>query len=419
MQALASSCTLLEILRNGDGLSSLTALSTQVFTDLQPTTDTRTRSKSCQTLLSALRSVVGEEHLPSGTEHDAAEGLQLLLDAVQDELNAYFRSNTYRMKLSEASLRALLRPDSTPARHADPLFSAWRARRLPCEGLMATQMQCLRCMHTFETQHMQFTILTLPIPIEQQRHHGVGSSRALGTVSVPPGISLGSCLELACRTEVMSGVHCPSCSIKESMEAYTSQSCARSEKRAPLMASWSESNSINLAPFRPTRPGPAACRAAQAVLTAAQLPYTRTLCTVLRRTVVSRWPPLLIMQLRRTVWSPASGHIGPQQIKVCGRVRFPFQFTPPVEAAPEVDGCIHMSTPCHRVYSLVAVIVHTGLSPTTGHYITYRRIDISEAHGGWVRVSDESVVAVDEEQVTASHATLLFYEAVDNQGEMM
>lgn len=131
---------------------------------------------------------------------------------------------------------------------------------------------------------------------------------------------------------------------------------------------------------------------------------------------MGRWPPLLVLHLRRSFWS-AQGH----HAKVVGHVRFPLRLALEANDAQRVT------------YQLKAVVEHSGLASSTGHYVTYRSVGVDESYDSsarsstsgtaesgavgpprvplrWVRVSDESVVAVSEKDVAAAHAVMLFYE---------
>jgi Ubiquitin carboxyl-terminal hydrolase len=117
---------------------------------------------------------------------------------------------------------------------------------------------------------------------------------------------------------------------------------------------------------------------------AAGCPWIPQTSTISRRSVVVKWPRLLICHLHRNFWDGSGRHA-----KICGHVQFPVRL--------------------REGYDLKAVIVHTGVSPDTGHYVAYRQCS-SEGDSGWWRVSDEAVRGVDVEEVVGCEASLLFYE---------
>jgi hypothetical protein len=112
-------------------------------------------SLSAAAVLHQLRGQLPPGTLRAGEEHDAAEALELLLQAVSCELRAAFkRGPTYPRLLARSGLDAVLGRRSG----GDPLLQAWQAGvRLPCEvrrGLLVLHTQylvlpCTRSLPSF------------------------------------------------------------------------------------------------------------------------------------------------------------------------------------------------------------------------------------------------------------------------------
>ncbi|CAE8616791.1 unnamed protein product, partial [Polarella glacialis] len=79
----------------------------------------------------------------------------------------------------------------------------------------------------------------------------------------------------------------------------------------------------------------------------------------------------------------------------------------PVAFKPSIDVARFTSNPDQEAkYNLYGLVVHSGQSAKSGHYIAYAK------HGGqWYRFNDETVNIVGEPTVLAQEAYLLFYEA--------
>lgn len=423
LQALASCDVLLRALdtfRSEIGAPEsatplLTALR-DLLTRLQPLeSGTPAPSLSAQPLLAQLRAAFTgggtAAPLPLGEEHDVAEACELLMQALTAETEAAFRGHAKARLEARAALRAVLSPAPVP----DAALAGWRAARMPYEGLLSAQMQCVRCRHHFSTHYTPLATLSLPLP--------VAGAAALGVLRVTPGSTLAPCFEATFGFELVTGVGCPGCSIKASLEAAglvpppkkAAMLPAPSSPRAVAGAARSvASDKPSISPeveavhdlwrsvaARGPLPDDAATAAA---LAAAGAPPRTVRSQVTRRSVVARWPPLLALHLRRAFWTP-EGH----QMKVVGPLRFPLRL------ALQAGGAQLVS------YMLVAAVEHAGMSTNSGHYVAYRSVGeevgaAAAAAGGpprrWVRVSDEDVQAVAESDVMAVQASMLFYQRV-------
>lgn len=400
----------------------------ELLRSLQPR-DTAHRSLSSQNLLHTLQSALGDHVLPLGEEHDAAEGLELLMQALSAELTTAFHAHAEKRLQAKAALRSVLKPAQSPAQ-LDPLLVSWHAMRLPCEGLLAHHMQCVRCRYHFDTQYAPFMTLSMPLPVTA----GVSN---IGVARVAPNSSLVPCFDAIFGYELVTGVECPGCSVRASLmksnipppKPPTPPTSPRSlatggvegiggdltimpsaaedgAKGAKISSPRSSSKAFLTDLWRcvdEMRPLPSE-RSIESAFKAADVPYLRQKSQVTRRGIVARWPPLLILHLRRTFWTPEG-----QQVKVVGHVRFPLRLALEAKDAQKV------------AYRLVAVIEHSGLSAGTGHYVTYRSIgvDVEKAKNPkhakhmpqkWVRVSDEDVKPVEESEVIAADAAMLYYQ---------
>ena len=282
---------------------------------------------------------------------------------------------------------------------------------------------------------------------------------SIGVKRVSQGSSLVPCFDAIFGYELVAGVECPGCSIRASLikstvsppKPTTPPVSPRSLKTRPggvesmggdlatvfnnntsssstppgsqENSSKGESGRLSTSPRKPPYAAEAALtdlwrsvdemrplpseKFIIAAFEAAGIPYLRTKSQVTRRGVVARWPPMLILHLRRTFWSPEG-----QQIKVVGHVRFPLRLALEAKDSQKV------------AYRLAAVVEHSGLSAGTGHYVTYRSIGIHHKKAKhpqhakhvpqrWVRVSDEDVRPVEEAQVIAADAAMLFYQEDD------
>lgn len=412
---------------------------------LQPhSTTTSTRSHSAQPLLRNLRTKLGNQDdvLPLGEEHDAAEGLELLLQALSSEIFAAFHSHAQKPLQMKAALQALINPEYyfSPSSSSDACLTGWKSIRLPCEGLLATRMQCVKCQHHFDTQYTKFTTLSMPLPTTASSTTrtstagaAVATGNMLGIARVPPNCSLIPCFDALFGYELVSGVHCRGCSIRASLKQVpnlpvkTKSETSPSSPPPPQSKTGGTTNKIKkkqasiftkLVELQQCvderRPLPSES-SIQSLFQAAKMPYLhQTQTHVTRQSVVVRWPPVLVLHLRRSIWTP-DGRL----MKVVGNVKFPLALRLEAKDEQKVN------------YQLQSVVHHTGLSAGTGHYVTFRKVRIDQNVGTtvpigmgsddgsrkvqecgtrWVRVSDEAVKVVDEKEVLAADAILLLYE---------
>ncbi|KAL4518138.1 hypothetical protein Ndes2526A_g01413 [Nannochloris sp. 'desiccata'] len=431
LQALASCNLVLDSLQriqsvvSDGGVDSKTQICQgllDIIKYLQPhSTDISRRSYSAQTLLRTLRTKLGDQDvLPLGEEHDAAEGLELLLQALSSEISAAFHAHAKSPLQIKAALQALLNSNysSSPCSNSQPdaLLAGWKSIRLPVEGLMATRMQCVKCRHHFDTQFTQFTTLSMPLPTTSASKGGTAvaaTGNLLGIAHVPSGCSLIPCFDGLFGYELVSGVHCPGCSIKASLKQVAKNLPVDKSKPFPPLKSPSPSllragknnntnkNQATVAPLDKLqnsvderRPLPSQS-SVEALFQAEGIPYLeQTQTHVTRQSVVVRWPSILVLQLRRSIWTP-DGRL----VKVVGHVKFPLALR--LEAKDDQK----------LSYHLKAVVLHSGLSAGTGHYTTFRKLqEVQSTSSKWVKVSDESVKPVDEAEVLAADAILLLYE---------
>ena len=395
-----------------------------IITALQPhSTTTSTRSHSAQPLLRNLRTKLGNQDdiLPLGEEHDAAEGLELLLQALSSEISAAFHSHAQKPLQIKAALEALVNPEYyfSPSTSSDACLTGWKSIRLPCEGLLATRMQCVKCRHHFDTQYTKFTTLSMPLPTTTSSKTGtsttgvaVATGSMLGIARVSPNCSLIPCFDALFGFELVSGVQCPGCSIRASLKKVPNLPVitkSETPPSSPPPQSKTGGGATNKAKKKQVsvftklvelqqcvderRPLPSES-SVQSLFQAANIPYLQhTQTHVTRQSVVVRWPPVLVLHLRRSIWTP-DGRL----MKVVGNVKFPLALRLEAKDEQKVN------------YQLQSVVHHTGLSAGTGHYVTYRKLRIEECGTRWVRVSDEAVKVVDEKEVLAADAILLLYE---------
>jgi hypothetical protein len=421
LQALASSALFLETLQRiqsvisgGDDseFSEIHLRLIEILKDLKPhPTTITTRSHSSQPLLRTLRTKLGNQDvLPLGEEHDAAEALELLLQALNIEISALFHRHAHKTLQIKASLQTVLNPDyyfSSNSSSSDALLAGWKKIRLPVEGLIASRMQCVKCRHYFDTQYTPFTTLSMPLPTASSSSSSgkaaaaAATGKMLGIAHVPSGCGLITCFDAMFRYELVTGVHCPGCAIRASIKhASTLLSSPRSH-----IAKVPPNNNLATTKLQDLqycvderRPLPNESTI-QALFQAAGIPYLeKTQTQVTRQSVVVRWPSVLVLQLRRSIWTP-DGRL----MKVVGHVKFP----PALRFEAKDDQKLS--------YQLKSVVHHTGLSAGTGHYVTYRNAQgshskTSTSSSKWVKVSDESVKFVEEAEVLAADALLLFYE---------
>jgi hypothetical protein len=236
----------------------------------------------------------------------------------------------------------------------------------------------------------------------------------LGIARVPPNCSLIPCFDGLFGYELVGGVHCPGCSIRESLKRTQLPSVITiksppSPPPSPQKTSGSGSpkskkedgtttavsklqelqNLQNCVDERRPLPTESSIKS---LFNSAKVPYLQyTQSHVTRQSVVVRWPPVLVLQLRRSIWTP-DGRL----MKVVGHVKFPLALRLEAKDDQKVS------------YQLQALVQHFGLSAAgQGHYVTFRKISMSSR---WVKVSDESVKPVEEAEVLAADAVLLFYE---------
>ena len=116
------------------------------------------------------------------------------------------------------------------------------------------------------------------------------------------------------------------------------------------------------------------------------------------KVVLQRRPQSLLISLRRTLWNKAKGvH------KDSRRVEFPIELDASDLLAvgnekgdDEFDGCL---------FTLKALVSHSGKDPFVGHYIAYAR-----SSTGWYLFNDSSVTSVTESNVLDAEAYILLYE---------
>ena len=455
MQALASCNVFLDVLNHANDFLTAAAAGDQtplrlldslltLLKRLQPQPDARNqiRSSTAQPILCTLRDLLGggDHILRLGEEHDAAEALELLMQALHSEISAQFHRGAAGRLNAKSALNTILhqQPPSQQTEFCyfnsgenDAVLQAWHSLRLPCEGLTAVHMQCVRCRHHFDTHYNPFTTLTVPLPLCSQ-------ISPLGVARVLPRASLVPCFDAIFGYEVVSGVNCPGCSIKASltddgdvdqflMEKMAKKATEEGVEEGERSSSTHQHPSLDAKPViddvstlqqlrasvEHRRPLPSELSVKKIFQTAGNegevlANYVQRQSQVTRRSVVSRWPPLLILHLRRTFWSPRG-----QLIKVMGHLTFPLRL-----ALESNDGQ-------KITYSLVSVVEHSGLSAGTGHYVAYRKLRVKttttsttasttqqqhQQQQQWVRVSDENVEQIREVDVLKVDAVLLFYE---------
>jgi hypothetical protein len=376
---------------------------------LQPSPRPRA-ALSSQPLLIRLRAAFGADPFAPDEQQDAAEALELLMEAAAGELRAAFRAPggaAARLHRAGALAAALGRPAA-----ADPALAAWRGLRPALEGLSAAEMACTRCGHAFATELSPFSVLHLAVPTGPARAAAGALGAALGLVPAAPGAALERCLQQAVdRFELVEGVACPRCSLKATLAAAGGGGGGAGD---------GSSNSAALSDLRPLLAGPrggalpdeARLRARAAAAGAAWVPRA---APAARRAGVARWPRCLALHLRRAVWAPGG------RLKVTGPVSFPDRLP---------------GQPGRPAYRLRAVVAHAGVGARGGHWVCFRAVRAkvpaaaadggaggaggapraAEVHAWWVRASDAAVEPAALADVFAAEASLLLYERVRGAG---
>jgi hypothetical protein len=391
LQALAS-CILvadelkvaLDIVGGGaegaDGAAPLAASLASLLRALQPSPRPRA-PLSAQPLLIRLRAAFGADPFPPDEQQDAAEALELLMEAAARELRAAF----------------LGRPSA-----ADRGLAAWRALRPALEGLSAAEMACTRCGHAFATELSPFSVLHLAVPTGPARAAAGALGAALGLVPAAPGAALERCLQQAVDCfELVEGVACPRCSLKATLAAAAGGGGAAGDGSSNS-AALADLCALLAGPRGGALPDEARLRARAAAAGAAWVPRA---APAARRAGVARWPRCVALHLRRAVWAPGG------RLKVTGHVSFPDRLP---------------AQPGRPAYCLRAIVAHAGAGARGGHYICFRNVRAKvPADGGsgaavvrswWVRASDAAVEPAALADVLAAEASLLLYERVRGAG---
>jgi hypothetical protein len=71
------------------------------------------------------------------------------------------------------------------------------------QGLVASDMRCLRCTRRFAAPHAPCNVLQLGVPTAQKR-----GSEQLGFLRAAPGVALVDCLGAFLGFELLQGVRC-------------------------------------------------------------------------------------------------------------------------------------------------------------------------------------------------------------------
>ncbi|KAF4010596.1 hypothetical protein G4228_002100 [Cervus hanglu yarkandensis] len=128
---------------------------------------------------------------------------------------------------------------------------------------------------------------------------------------------------------------------------------------------------------------------------------------VSRRVTLEKLPPVLVLHLKRFVYEKTGG---------CQKLVKSIEYPVDLEISKELlsPGVKNKNFKCHRTYRLFAVVYHHGSSATGGHYTT----DVFQIGlNGWLRIDDQTVKVVSQQQVVRPAAErtayLLYYRRVD------
>ncbi|KII93283.1 hypothetical protein PLICRDRAFT_35479 [Plicaturopsis crispa FD-325 SS-3] len=122
-----------------------------------------------------------------------------------------------------------------------------------------------------------------------------------------------------------------------------------------------------------------------------------------KRMKVKKLPNVLALHLKRFKYQEDLG----KYIKLAYRVAFPFELRlfNTVDDAPDAD----------RLYELFAIVVHIGVGPHHGHYVS-----IIKTVGSWLVFDDDTVESIKESEIpryfgdsNSGSAYVLYYQAVD------
>eukprot|EP00208_Stichococcus_sp_RCC1054_P000354 CAMPEP_0206136750 /NCGR_PEP_ID=MMETSP1473-20131121/1975_1 /ASSEMBLY_ACC=CAM_ASM_001109 /TAXON_ID=1461547 /ORGANISM="Stichococcus sp, Strain RCC1054" /LENGTH=485 /DNA_ID=CAMNT_0053529491 /DNA_START=24 /DNA_END=1482 /DNA_ORIENTATION=+ len=462
-----------EVRADSGSPSQLIAALTDCLKDLSPVTG-KCGSVSAWPVLDALR-----ERQPPGTpqlfqhgaEHDACEAVEALMDAVAEDLHAWFRIFLLAPLLTPSlrDLPAIWQHPQCLGTQTAELPSAARALREwqrltaePFAGLLCDEGMCLRCHSHSVRQLTPFVMLSLPIaPTLEQ---------SLQSFSAPAYVHDVECTRCSLRA-----------SIRDCLSAQLKQSAGRPADFDSPGTACDSANGSPKSSSEPAGEGPSAAISRLQLLcdskctlpeldfaaeTAAMgLQWAPCRVSLLKRCSVAKPPKVLLLQLRRVQWLP-SGH----QAKDFRHVMFPehLPVTALTEAAPSLPTgsgtnltspapsraavafqmhavrALHTSSPARQpllvgtcaqnipapacneprtstggalpparppMYRLCTVVVHHG-GASSGHYSTCRAVRGTGAACHWFRVSDRSVTCCSKDDVLKAEATMLIYELI-------
>ena len=304
--------------------------------------------------------------LAPGRQHDAAEAADLLTAALESAA----RRGGEAAPTTHTGLAAAL--SFGDAAQLPPPMPPPPLPRCPLHGTLVTHTLCAVCQTHAPAHISPFTCLPLPLPEVEE-----------GT-SVP----LARLLHAFAAIEAVSGVECGHCSLRASVAAASSPTLGAAI--AALAAS--------------TAPLPAD----GAVLAAgAALEWTPARRTALRRCLLARPPPVLLLHIGRVQCSRAGvvvklrGGVGGLEGPIDAR-RVAAATAPPLFGGDDAPPS-SSSQPPPLLYDCVAAVAHVGASPRGGHYVAYRR---GGEEGEWWGVSDARVWRARAAEVEAADLTL-------------
>ncbi|DBA91538.1 TPA: hypothetical protein ACH3X1_003161 [Trebouxia sp. C0004] len=281
-QALASSPAAVQHLRqvassaSDDDVPLASAISEILDALTKPSSPPRNGSVSPRSVLDAFREYLPADCLRDGEQNDSAEVLELLYNTLATEFakQASIPSSALQQaqsawrvlssmlsasssKYKQSAMYKLIHQDS-PNRHDNslPLISAssssssfsssishqpsttssdakatvWHnfgsiaevsCHNVPLQGTTVNDMMCVKCRHSFTTQHAPFLVLPLALPTTKvtNRRDRVELQRTV----VARNTHLQQCLADFCSLELVHGVHCPRCTLRAALKTFNSK----------------------------------------------------------------------------------------------------------------------------------------------------------------------------------------------------
>ncbi|KAG5368929.1 Ubiquitin carboxyl-terminal hydrolase 1 [Yarrowia sp. E02] len=297
-------------------------------------------------------------------QEDAGEFFQQLIDKLENEVKAKAGENKVEEKQDSGESTAL---------------DKWKKKMLiPFDGVQATTIKCLTCGDLGDgIRYNIMGALGLSLPNQTSRF-----SRSTHT--------LKECIDMFAEREIIDGVSCERCSLREYKRQVEDQISKVSDPASPIVQLFqARLDKVDLALSRDTINE----EEYNDIFKKNTGGFAKVFVQKSKQTLIGVAPQILCVTINRSQFDMNTG----MSFKNSANVRFPSLMC--------LDEWMDDKTQTKKMYRLKSVVSHYG-SHDYGHYIAYRL-----SRDKWWRISDETVYQTELSYVLSDGSIfMLFYE---------